>query len=506
MLGAPSRGVWKQLDGLFRYGAVGHLGDEELLGRFVARRDEAAEAAFAALVERYGPMVLGVCRRVLGDRHEAEDAFQATFLVLARKAGSIARREQLANWLFGVACRTALDARARATRRKAREQRMHAMSGSQVRPADDEQPVLDELRAILDEELARLPERYRGAVVLCELDGLSRRAAARRLGIPEGTLSSRLARAKELLRQRLGRRGLALSALALDGALARQAEARTLLVPFSLADSTIRSATRVAAGASLAEAASTSVATLTQGVLKAMLLAKFKGIVLGLATAAVVTTGVGVMAQAPFSRTPAPDTDRLGVLERKLDRILEALGGSHRTPTPTKSDRGADAPKDVVRFPGDARPAAKDAPYIGPADAPAPKGAPYPAPNPAAAPKGMAPDTGADNVPIGKTADLAPYDPTWTRSKNTRNPGPPLGSSPALAARVDALEHRLAELERRFGEMERRLAKRGPGPATTSSRTERNPFDDSPDRVRDPLTSPTQPLPPSLPPDREGAP
>src|SRR5262245_55417189 len=136
MLGASSRGVWKQLDGLFRHGAAGHLGDEELLSRFVARRDEAAEAAFAALVERYGPMVLGVCRRVLGDRHEAEDAFQATFLVLARKAGSIARREQLANWLHGVANRTARDARARADRRRARERRASAMHPIEIGPDD----------------------------------------------------------------------------------------------------------------------------------------------------------------------------------------------------------------------------------------------------------------------------------------------------------------------------------------------------------------------------------
>src|SRR5580704_12702490 len=121
MRSVSSRGVWNQLGGLLVFGATGHLSDEELLGRFVARRDDAAEAAFAALVERHGPMVLGVCRRVLGDRHEAEDAFQATFLVLARKASSIARREQLANWLHGVACRTALDVRARGTRRKARE-------------------------------------------------------------------------------------------------------------------------------------------------------------------------------------------------------------------------------------------------------------------------------------------------------------------------------------------------------------------------------------------------
>ncbi len=186
MRGTTSRGVWNQLDGLLVFGATGQLSDEELLGRFVGRRDDGAEAAFAALVEPYGPMVLGVGRRVLGNRHEAEDAFQATFLVLARKAASIARPEQLANWLFGVARRTALDARGRTVCRKARERRVHAISRSEIKPAGDDQPDLDELRTILDQELARLPERSRGALVLCELDGLSRRAAAARLGIPGG--------------------------------------------------------------------------------------------------------------------------------------------------------------------------------------------------------------------------------------------------------------------------------------------------------------------------------
>ncbi len=295
MAGASSRGVWKQLDELFCFGASGQLGDDELLGRFLAgHRDDAAEAAFAALVERHGPMVLGVCRRVLGDRHEAEDAFQATFLVLARKAGAIARREQLANWLHGVASRTALDARARADRRRAREHRAFAMSAAESSP--DDATERGELRAAVDEELARLPASYRGAVVLCELDGLSRHAAARRLGIPEGTLSSRLARAKGLLRHRLTRRGLAPSVMALDVALSR--EARALILPPALAGSTIRAATRVAAGASLAEAVSASVVTLTRGALHTMLLAKIKGIALGLATAAVVTTSVGVLAQS----------------------------------------------------------------------------------------------------------------------------------------------------------------------------------------------------------------
>ena len=275
MAGAPSRGVWKQLDELLGFGAWGQIGDDELLGRFVAgRRDESAEAAFAALVERHGPMVLGVCRRVLGDRHEAEDAFQATFLVLVRKAGAIARREQLANWLHGVASRTALDARARTDRRRAREQRAFAMSPAAAGP--DDAPERGELRAVLDEELARLPASYRGAVVLCELDGLSRQAAARRLGIPEGTLSSRLARAKDLLRHRLTRRGLAPSIVALEAVLSR--EARALILPPSLAGSTIQAATRVAAGASLAQAVSASVVTLTQGALHTMLLAKIKGV------------------------------------------------------------------------------------------------------------------------------------------------------------------------------------------------------------------------------------
>jgi membrane fusion protein, heavy metal efflux system len=299
MRGALSRGLWDQLDGLLVFGATGHLSDAELLGRFVARRDDAAEAAFAALVDRHGPMVLGVCRRALGDRHEAEDAFQATFLVLARRATSIARPEQLANWLFGVAYRIALDARARAGRRKARERRAHAISRSQNTRAGDDPHVSDELRAILDEELARLPERYRGALVLCELNGLTRRAAARELGIPEGTLSSRLARAKDLLRRRLLRRDFVLSALALEKALARDALARTLAVPLSLVDSTIRAATRVAAGAALAEAASTSTATLAHGALKAMLLTKVTEIALGLATLAVITTGAGGLAQGP---------------------------------------------------------------------------------------------------------------------------------------------------------------------------------------------------------------
>jgi RNA polymerase sigma factor (sigma-70 family) len=436
MAGVSSRGVWKQLDELFCFGASGQLGDDELLGRFLAgHRDESAEAAFAALVDRHGPMVLGVCRRVLGDRHEAEDAFQATFLVLARKAGAIARREQLANWLHGVASRTALDARARSDRRRAREQRAFAMSAAGAVP--DDAAEHGELRAALDEELARLPASYRGAVVLCELDGLSRHAAARRLGIPEGTLSSRLARAKDLLRHRLTRRGLAPSAMALDAALSR--EARALILPPSLAGSTIHAATCVAAGASLAEAVSASVVTLTQGVLHTMLLAKIKGIALGLAAAAVVTTGVGVLAQsgAPGG-APGPSEDRLGAVEKKLDRILEALGtnrlgggnvgsGMHR------ESRSAASP-DVAPEGGAAARVVPDLPDAAPA---------------AASP---------DMPPPGMMGSMAPMMRGRMGGMGARMRGEMM--SP-IEARVTDLERRFADLERRLAAMESRFTSGG---------------------------------------------
>ena len=407
----------RHLNTLFHCGAAGQLSDAELLNRFVAGRDEAAEAAFAALVERHGVMVLSVCRRVLANRDEAEDAFQATFLVLARKAGAIARREQLASWLHGVARRAALDARARATRQKAREKRLGAMLPAE--PPD--QTLANELRAVLDEELARLPERHRAAILLCELEGLSRREAAARLGISEGTLSSRLARAKSRLRDRLTRRGFALSAAALAAVLSQDAHA--VILPPLLVDSTIRVATLVAAGSSLAGVVSTSVVTLTEGVLKAMLLAKLKFAVLGVVTMAVVSTSFGVLAQDGPDR-PA-DNDRLKAVERKLDKLLEVLGGSNRR------SRSSDAPPIL-----DLAPRVADAtPVPPPAVAPQPPVPPVP---PALA---GAPRAGAAALPRGRS-DAYPV---------------PVPSPKNLAGRVDLVERRLNELERRFSDLERRL-------------------------------------------------
>ena len=182
-----------------------HVGDGELLEHFLARRDD---AAFAVLVRRHGPMVLSVARRVLGHVQDAEDVFQATFLVLVKKAATLQRRELLANWLYGVAYRTALEARTAKARRRARETQRITMPEPAVNSVD-RADVAGEVPDIIDQELCRLPEKYRAAVVLCDVEGRPRKEAARQLRIPEGTLSSRLATARQRLARRLSRRGVA---------------------------------------------------------------------------------------------------------------------------------------------------------------------------------------------------------------------------------------------------------------------------------------------------------
>jgi RNA polymerase sigma factor (sigma-70 family) len=182
--------------------ALDALTDTELLKRFAQRHEE---AAFAALLRRHGPMVLSVCRRVLHNSHDAEDAFQATFLVMIEKAAQLRKPELLANWLYGVAYRTALHARQRAARRSEREREAVAMSSDPVSHSETESR---ELRHVLDEELQRLPDKYRAPLVLCYLEGKTNEEAARLLGWPSGSMSYRLARGRELLRERLqGRMG-----------------------------------------------------------------------------------------------------------------------------------------------------------------------------------------------------------------------------------------------------------------------------------------------------------
>jgi RNA polymerase sigma factor (sigma-70 family) len=243
------------------------LTDAQLLERFLTHRDE---TAVEAIVRRHGPMVMGVCRRVLHNRHDAEDAFQATFLVLVRKAAVIASRELLANWLYGVAFNTARKARAASARRRRHETQVTEMpEGEAVSP-----DPWDDLRPLLDQELHLLPDRYRAPIVLCDLEGKTHKEAAAQLGWPVGTLSGRLARARALLAGRLTRRGLLLSGPALAAALS--ADAASACLPASVAASAVNSACLFAGGLAATGVIPARVAALAEGVLRAMITTKLK--------------------------------------------------------------------------------------------------------------------------------------------------------------------------------------------------------------------------------------
>src|SRR5262249_46705513 len=245
----------------------GGMTDGQLLECFITHRDE---AAFAALVRRHGPMVLGVCRRVLRSHHDAEDAFQVTFLVLARKASSIGQRELLGNWLYGAAYRAALEAKA--ARRRVKERQVSAMPEPEA-PAQPE--VSLDLRPVLDQELSRLPDKSRVPVVLCDLEGRTRRDVARHLDIPAGTLSGRLTTARRLLAKRLARHGLAVPGGALAAALSQSAA--SACVPSLLVGSTVKAAILLAAGqAAPAGAGSAQVAGPVERGVEGMLVAQLK--------------------------------------------------------------------------------------------------------------------------------------------------------------------------------------------------------------------------------------
>jgi RNA polymerase sigma factor (sigma-70 family) len=241
------------------------LTDGQLLGCFIEQRDE---IAFAALVRRHGPMVWGVCRRVLGNHHDAEDAFQAAFLVLIRKAASIVPREMVGNWLYGVAHTTALRAKVLAAKRRAKERQVAYLPEIEV--VEQGPDFWCALQPLLDQELSRLPVKYRVPIVLCDLEGKSLKEAARQLGWPHGTVAGRLARARALLAKRLARHGLAVSGGALAAVLTQNVVSAG--VPVSVVSSAIQAGALVAARqAVLAGVVSPQVAALTEGVVKAML-------------------------------------------------------------------------------------------------------------------------------------------------------------------------------------------------------------------------------------------
>jgi RNA polymerase sigma factor (sigma-70 family) len=285
------------------------LTDGQLLARFITARDQ---ASFGALVRRHGPMVWRVCLRVLGHVQDAEDTFQATFLVLACKASAVVKQESVGSFLYGVAYRTALDARTVRARRQRRERQVEAMPHPETAPTET-----PDWRPWLDQELSRLPEKYRIPVILCDLEGCSRKEAARHLKVPEGTLSSRLATARRLLAKRLARYGLSLSGGALAVALS---EGVSAAVPSPLVSTTIRMAVLSATGQA---AISASVAVLMKGALKTMLLTKLKwtmGVVLVL-----TALGASGLVYQASGQSPAADRKPLSELEalRRENELLK---------------------------------------------------------------------------------------------------------------------------------------------------------------------------------------
>ena len=289
MANGTPRPVFRDIDTLFRAGTSNGMTDAQLLDRFRARSDQSSsEAAFAGLMARHGPMVLGVCRRALSNPEDVADAFQATFLILVRKANSVRVDDSLGRWLYGVSRRVSVRAKRTAARRSTQEIPKVELA---VNPAADLD--LNELRVVLDDEIDRLPAKYRSAVVLCDLDGLGQDEAARQLGCAVGTIKSRLSRAREKLRSRLMRRGIAPSACAL------RSKSDSPVVPAELIDSTVKAAFVTTKGI-----ISPSVTLLLQGVLQAMFLKKLSmvaiAIVIGLAT----VTGAGVSATGRTKPTP----------------------------------------------------------------------------------------------------------------------------------------------------------------------------------------------------------
>jgi RNA polymerase sigma factor (sigma-70 family) len=304
----------------------GALTDGQLLESFLARGDE---VAFEALVRRHGPMVLGVCRRVLHHLHDAEDAFQATFLVLVRKAAAVRPRERVGSWLYGVAYRTALKAKVTAARRRAHERQAPPAPGP---GAADER--WQELRPLLDRELSLLPEKYRAAVVLCDLEGRPRKEAARQLGWPEGTLSGRLARARALLARRLARHGVALAGGTLAAALGHEAAAQ---VPAALSRATARAATAVMNGQAVAAGAAS--AALAKGVLRTMMMKKLQAAAAVLLAVGVVGAGVGTLGH--LAGAGAADTPEGTAAETRGQDAAQRLPEGGEGTRPNQAARSA---------------------------------------------------------------------------------------------------------------------------------------------------------------------
>jgi RNA polymerase sigma factor (sigma-70 family) len=295
--------------------------DGELLESFIHQKDE---AAFELLVRRHGPMVLGVCRRVVRNHHDAEDAFQATFLVLARKASSVRPKERLANWLHGVAYRTAMKTRTMTVKRRGREKQVTEMP----EPEAAQQDRWPDLQPLIDQELNGLPENYRLPILLCDLEGKTIKETAQQLGWPQGTLAGRLARGRKLLAKRLANRGVVLSAGSLAAVVSQHVASAG--VPTSLMSSTVQAATLMAAGqATVAGVVPAKVAILTEGVLKAMLLMKLKTATVGLLLVALLIGAAGAAYQTQAAEQ---------VKAEQINKTTTDVSTSRVFPSPPKVD------------------------------------------------------------------------------------------------------------------------------------------------------------------------
>jgi RNA polymerase sigma factor (sigma-70 family) len=342
------------------------LSDGQLLDRFLEKQDD---AAFAALVRRHGPMVWGVCKRVVGHAADAEDAFQAAFLILVRKAGTVNPREAVGNWLYGVACHTALQTKSACTRVHAKEKQVTSMPELAKGPCEDR----EKMQMLLDQELSALPDKYRLPVVLCDLEGRTRKEVAAQLKIPEGTLSSRLATAHQMLAKRLARHELAVSGGSLAALFAQNAaNAASASVRASVVSSTIKTAVLVAATkGTLAGVVSTKVAALTEGVIKAMFISKLKSATaVLLIVVALIGMGAGVgtltletaaEAQAKSEKhadaqktPPGKEADEAKTDYDRLQGTWEFASYTHGGKTTTKKDLGdKDGQPATLKFVGD---------------------------------------------------------------------------------------------------------------------------------------------------------
>ena len=307
--------------------------DYDLMKRFVASRDE---EALTALVRRHGPMVYHLCCRVLRNEHDAEDAFQATFLVFARKAHTLRTLESVGNWLYGVAYRTALKARTAAARRSRQE--AAAPLRSVAEPLAE--LTVHEAQTIVEQELARLPDKYRSPLVLCCLEGMTRDEAAQQLGWSPSLLKSRLEQARELLRNRLVRRGMTLtSGLFSAGLLGTTAQAG---LARALVDATVHGAALVAAGGSGGMFVSAQARALSEGVLKAMWLTKLKAfavVCLILVPAVLGVSGALISMRA----AEKPDQVVLAPAEKPDQQVLAPAPVDTKAKEPAVNPPAADA-------------------------------------------------------------------------------------------------------------------------------------------------------------------